>query len=59
VKRGRATHSRRALIVEDCEDDHDLLVLSLRQAGFEPSTVRVETVPEINEALARRSGRSS
>lgn len=43
----------RALIVEDCEDDHDLIVLSLRQAGFELSTVRVETVPEINEALAR------
>jgi signal transduction histidine kinase len=43
----------RILIVEECEDDYDLLVLKLRQAGFEPSAFRVETVAEIQEALSR------
>jgi len=43
----------RILVVEDCEDDYDLLLLNLRQAGFEASAVRVETVAEIEAALAR------
>ncbi len=42
----------RTLVVEDCEDDHDLLLLKLRQAGFEPSALRVETIAEIEGALA-------
>ncbi len=43
----------RTLVVEDCEDDHDLLLLKLRQAGFEPSALRVETIAEIEGALTR------
>jgi signal transduction histidine kinase len=41
----------RTLVIEDCEDDHDLLLLKLRQAGFEPSALRVETIAEIQAAL--------
>ena len=43
-----------ALVIEDCEDDYQLLLLKLRQAGFEPAAVRVETLAEIEEALARQ-----
>jgi len=43
----------RALVIEDCEDDHDLLLLKLREGGFEPATVRVETIPEVKDALGR------
>lgn len=43
----------RVLIVEDCEDDYDLLVMKLRQAGLDPAAVRVETLAEIQEALSR------
>lgn len=43
----------RVLMIEDCEDDYDLLMLKLRQAGFDPMAVRVETVAEIEDALAR------
>ena len=43
----------RALVIEDCEDDHDLLVLKLRESGFEPAAVRVETIAEVEHALAR------
>ena len=48
-------HSKpvRMLIVEDCADDYDLLVLKLRQAGLNVLAARVETVAEIKEALAR------
>lgn len=41
----------RILVIEDCEDDYDLLLLKLRQAGFDPRSVRVETVAEIQQAL--------
>ena len=44
----------RVLVVEDCEDDYDLLVLKLRQTGFEPVATRVETIGEIKEALAQQ-----
>jgi signal transduction histidine kinase len=43
----------RTLVIEDCEDDYELLLLKLRQAGFEPSALRVETMAEIREAFAR------
>jgi len=43
----------RILIIEDCESDHDLLMLKLREAGFAPHSLRVETVAEIREALLR------
>ena len=36
----------RTLVVEDCADDYDLLLLKFRQAGFEPSALRVETIAE-------------
>lgn len=42
----------RILVIEDCQDDHDLLLLKLKHAGFEPSALRVETRPEIEAALA-------
>ena len=41
----------RVLVIEDCEDDHELLLLKLREAGFEPSALRVETIAEIDQAL--------
>ena len=44
----------RILVIEDCEDDHDLLLLNLREAGFEPSSLRVDTLPEIEQALRRQ-----
>ncbi len=44
----------RSLVIEDCEDDYDLLLLKLRQSGFEPMALRVETIAEIEEALARQ-----
>ncbi|HTR39044.1 MAG TPA: HAMP domain-containing sensor histidine kinase [Bryobacteraceae bacterium] len=43
-----------ALVIEDCEDDYDLLLLKLRQAGFEPMAIRVETIAEVEDALARQ-----
>jgi signal transduction histidine kinase len=45
--------SVRVLIVEDCEDDYELLMLTLRQAGLDPVAVRVETISEIQESLGR------
>lgn len=41
----------RTLVIEDCEDDHDLLLLKLRQAGFEPDALCVETIAGIEAAL--------
>jgi signal transduction histidine kinase len=48
-----ALNTIRLLAIEDCEDDLDLLLLKLTQAGFEPSTRRVETIAEIEDALSR------
>ena len=39
--------------MEDCEDDYDLLVLKLRQAGLDPMVVRVDNLADIKEALLR------
>ena len=41
----------RTLVIEDCEEDHDLLLLRLGEAGFGPSSLRVETMSEIKEAF--------
>jgi signal transduction histidine kinase len=41
----------RALVIEDCEGDYDLLLLKLRQAGFDPGADRVETIAEVEAAL--------
>jgi len=43
----------RVLVIEDCEDDYDLLLLKLKEAGFQPSALRVETMAGIEDALAR------
>lgn len=43
----------RVLVIEDCEDDYDLLLLKLKEAGFKAAAMRVETVAEVEEALAR------
>ena len=43
----------RVLVIEDCEDDYDLLLLKLVGAGFQVSAIRVETVAEVEDALAR------
>jgi signal transduction histidine kinase len=41
----------RTLVIEDCEEDHDLLLLKLSEAGFAPSALRIETIGEIEEAF--------
>lgn len=41
----------RVLIVEDSEDDTLLLVRNLRHAGYDPDFQRVETEPEMRQAL--------
>ncbi len=41
----------RILVVEDCEDDYDLLILKLRGAGYDARATRVETLSEISAAL--------
>jgi signal transduction histidine kinase len=41
----------RTLVIEDCKDDHDLLLLKLRHAGFEPDARCVDTIADIEEAL--------
>jgi signal transduction histidine kinase len=43
----------RALVIEDCEDDHDLLLLKLGEAGFKPAATRVDTIAGVEDALAR------
>jgi signal transduction histidine kinase len=48
------SNSVRVLIVEDCEDDYELLRLTLSQAGLDPIALRVETLAEIQESLARK-----
>jgi PAS domain S-box-containing protein len=40
------------LVVEDSEDDADLLLIALRRSGFEVSSLRVDTAPELRRALA-------
>jgi signal transduction histidine kinase len=41
----------RVLVIEDCEDDYDLLLLKLKEARFQPSAVRVETIAGLEAAL--------
>src|ERR1044071_6783609 len=41
----------RVLIVEDLEDDAQLVLRELRQSGYEPSHLRVDTAGDMNEAL--------
>ena len=49
----RALIPLRVLVIEDCEDDYDLLLLKLAEARFQPRAVRVETMAEVEEALDR------
>ena len=51
MKCDRVLTPLRTLVIEDCEDDHDLLLLKLRQAGFGPDALCVETEADIEEAL--------
>jgi len=44
----------RVLVIEDCEDDYELLLLKLKQAGFEPSAVRVDTIAGLEDTLGRQ-----
>jgi hypothetical protein len=44
----------RALVIEDCEDDCELLLLKLKESGFEPEAQRVESIAEVESALARQ-----
>jgi signal transduction histidine kinase len=44
----------RALVIEDCEDDCELLLLKLKESGFEPEAQRVESIAEVKSALARQ-----
>ena len=43
----------RLLLVEDSPDDAELLVRELRRAGYEITSERVESAPELKAALAR------
>src|SRR5437867_8097591 len=45
----------RVLIVEDLDDDAALVLLPLRQGGYDPAPVRVDTEPDSREALERQS----
>ena len=42
------------LMIEDVEDDAELVVLRLRQAGYEPQYERVQTAADVAAALKRR-----
>ena len=44
----------RVLIIEDSEDDVELLVRELKQAGFDPTFERVQTAEAVRETLGRR-----
>jgi signal transduction histidine kinase len=44
----------RVLIIEDSEDDALLLLRELRRAGYDPSSQRVQTKAELEEALQQR-----
>lgn len=45
----------RVLIVEDSEDDARLLVHRIRQAGYEPESLRVDMPEAMREALSRQT----
>jgi CheY-like chemotaxis protein len=42
------------LLVEDCEDDAELILIALRRGGYEPRWERVDTAPAMATALARQ-----
>ncbi|HTE50364.1 MAG TPA: ATP-binding protein [Kofleriaceae bacterium] len=44
----------RALLVEDCEDDAELLLRELSRSGYEVEHIRVDTADALREALATR-----
>jgi diguanylate cyclase (GGDEF)-like protein/PAS domain S-box-containing protein len=44
----------KVLLIEDSEDDAQLVILELRRGGFKPEYVRVETAPELREALGQQ-----
>ncbi|HEV2320181.1 MAG TPA: PAS domain S-box protein [Verrucomicrobiae bacterium] len=43
------------LLIEDSENDAELLLDEIREAGYEPMSERVQTAPDLIEALARHS----
>jgi len=45
----------RLLVVEDSDADYELLLLVLRKSGFAPTGIRVETEPEMRQALESRN----
>lgn len=47
----RALRPLDILVIEDCEDDYELLLLKLRESGFLVTAHRVETVAELQAAL--------
>lgn len=44
----------RLLIVEDCEDDADLVMLCLRRSGYTPTWMRVDNPEDMASALERQ-----
>lgn len=42
------------LIIEDVEDDAELVLLRLRQAGYQPRHIRVQSATAVQEALRRQ-----
>ena len=43
--------SLRVLIVEDCDDDAQLLLVRLRRAGYSPDHVRVDNAEDLRKTL--------
>lgn len=48
---GRSRKNLRVLLVEDNPDDAELIILELRRAGYEPTSLRVQTGRELTGAL--------
>ena len=51
-----ASRPLRMLIVDDSADDAELIARALRQGGFAPEYVRVDTVAGVRSALAEERG---
>jgi len=49
-------HTWRILHLEDSEDDHALVLLQLRRSGLSCQLTRIDTLNELEEALAGRTG---
>ena len=44
----------RVLLIEDCEDDAELVLRALQRGGYEVTSERVQTAPDLSAALERQ-----